>query len=77
MHLNEYAPPIQDFKGGRVATTLVVMFLVLLGSGAVSPDLFLVAVPPMVLLTPSNLGIELPRSWLPAPESIERDALGN
>lgn len=51
MHLDEHAPPIQDFIGGGVVIALVAMPLVLLGSCVVLPGLPPTIIPPVVLLT--------------------------
>lgn len=48
VHIDKYVFPVRGFMGREVTITLVVMFLVLLGSKVVPPDL-----PPVAVLTGS------------------------
>lgn len=75
--LDEYAPPFQDFMGGRVVITLVIMSPMLLGFRVVPPGLPLATMPLVVLLTLPSLGIGLSRPWLPMPKFVGRATLGN
>lgn len=69
VHFDEYAPPIRDFMEREVIITLVIMSLVLIGSGMVLPTLLPTIMLLVVLSTLLGLNVELLGPWLPMPES--------